>query len=191
MKQRRNRALSVKVARDVLAQLRLKRYKAKERVYVDVNLDIDLGDLTFEESDKLTDESFQAYFKKHKKVTCDVCALGSCFVSLVNIKNKCDVGEMINDDTAMDLTFERLIPVFGRENMSLMESAFECEKMDHTDCSLSNEMLVAAGDWGNKYKDANERLRAIMLNVIRNKGDFKLPKKVLISVRREEAEIGY
>lgn len=182
---RRNRNLCVKVARDVLDQLRLKRYKAIQGFYVQIE------GVNIEEPLENGKESFKTFFKKQKQVSCNVCALGSCFVSLVNIKNECSMQDIAFSDTAQDLTFDRLEPLFGANNMNLMESAFECETMRNVNNEdwhedFSDEMLEAASDWGQQWQDDNERLRQIMLNVIRNKGDFKLPKTFLAKVKRQE-----
>lgn len=131
--------------------------------------------------------SFQDYFKTKKELSCNVCALGSCFVSLVNLKNKCSVEDMFDECKATDMTFKRLEPLFGPENLTMMESAFECDYMENFfEANVSEEVLEAAIEWGYQWTDSNERLRQIMLNIIRNNGDFKLPKRLLEKARREE-----
>jgi|SRR6185436_1801424 len=169
---KRNKDLCVKVARDVLAQLRLKRYFAEPGTYVNLNFD------TYE--DNVRQLSFKDFFKENKEATCNVCALGAAFVSLINIKNKCSVDEIDDHSTI----FDRLEEVFGQKNMALMESAFESVRMVREDYD-DYDMLNAAADWGTKFYDDNQRLRAIMLNVVRNGGDFKLPKKTLERIERQ------
>jgi hypothetical protein len=151
----------------VLAQLRLERYIATTGTYVQLdtfncNRDIDLN------------ESFKQVFKEDKNIVCDVCALGSAFVSLVNIENKCSVNQMKN----VSGMFERLAKHFGYDNLALMESAFECISMGRGESSLSDDTLDVAAAWGRRYADDKQRLRAIMLNVIRNNGDFKIPVRM-------------
>lgn len=173
---RRNRKLCIAVARDTIVQLRLKRFNAIPGVYI--NIDFDENEY-IEYDEKFFKQSFSDYFKKAKKTTCNVCALGAAFVSLVNVENKCSVGGVINENGM----WTRLQKAFGTDNMSLMESAFECTPMDSSNSKLSEEMLDQAADWGSKYKDDNDRLRAIMMNVIRNGGDFKLPKKLIAKAK--------
>ena len=165
---RRNRNMCVRIAKDVLKQLRLKRYVATPGTYVNLN---NIGFTS-------NDESFKKLFKTDKEVTCEVCALGSAFVSLVNIANKCSVGEM--EEAYDNGMFERLSKHFGVNNVALMESAFECRAMNSfgTD-DMAYEVLELAAEWGRRFDDPTKRLRAIMQNVIRNNGDFKLPKKLV------------
>jgi hypothetical protein len=174
---RRNRKLCVAIARDVLEQLRLKRYRATCGGYVS------LDDIAYDH----LEESFKDFFKT-KKVNCDVCALGAAFVSLVNIKNECSVEDVLNN--GMDR--ERLESVFGCDNMNLMESAFEEGPMDGSD--NENEdiySLETAAKWGNQWHKHEDRLRQIMLNVIRNNGDFKLPQKFISMANRFRNEDAY
>lgn len=167
----RNKKLCVQIARDVLTQLRLKRFQAKEGTYVTVNID---GDIYHEDSEYHS-ACFKEYFKKNKQVTCQVCALGAAFVSMVNIKNECSVLDVMMEDGM----WERLGEYFGADNIDLMESAFEIRVSQNANSGLLYKILFAATSWGSQYQDPNERLRAIMLNVIRNKGDFKIPSKFL------------
>src|SRR5688572_20267125 len=115
---KRNRDMCVRIARDVLLQLRLGRFIAESGTYVYANT-----------SDIDPEESFKQVFQTNKNITCAVCALGSAFVSLVNIENKCSV-EQMND---ADNMFKRLSKYFGNDNIALMESAFECIVMDSVD----------------------------------------------------------
>ncbi len=170
----RNRKLCVQIARDVLTQLRLKRFQAEEGTYVNVNID---GDVYNSDSEhhSILNKSFKEYFKKNKQVTCQVCAIGAAFVSMINIKNKCSVWNVMMEDDK----WKRLGDCFGADNIDLMESAFEICVLQNANSSLSHKTLYAASLWGSQYQDPNKRLRAIMLNVIRNKGDFKIPSKFL------------
>ena len=110
-----------------------------------------------------------------------MCALGAAFVSMVNISNRCSVGDMV--DSNVDIHFGRLRRYFGAANLDLMESAFECDLMYNAEAKLDDGLRDAAVIWGEQYTDSDVRLRAIMLNVIRNKGDFKLPQKFLAKAR--------
>jgi hypothetical protein len=185
MAAKRNRNMCVKIAKDVLQQLRLGRYIATQGTYVQVVTPED-GCLDPDFTNIDMSQSFQKFFKQNKEATCDVCALGSAFVSLVNIENKCSV-EDIQDTNKL---FDRLVKYFGNENIALMESAFEVRNMNSNTDDIDYEMLVAAAEWGNRYDDPTVRLRAIMLNVIRNRGDFKLPKKMLAAVAARVAREG-
>lgn len=201
---RRNKDLCVKIARDVLLQLKKGRYDPSPGTYVEVNLGdlfedldgniIDTND-PFEVNDPdddndldekvvaRSDDSFKKLFKERKEITCTVCALGAAFVSLININNRCSNGDVIN--IAIEDMFDRLEKVFGQHNIGLMETAFEIEPMRFA-MGLSPVDIEAAIEYGEQYEDDEERLRMIMRNVIRNKGDFVLPQKI---VKRVEMEL--
>jgi len=173
--------MCVRIARDVLVQLRLGRYVAQQGVYVEVNTPQD-GRIDYDTyTDINLNQSFQKFFKQNKEATCEVCALGSAFASLVNIENKCSIVQIQDPENL----FVRLSKYFGNENIVLMESAFECDKLNNinhrSDESfyIDDDLLGLAAEWGKRYIDDTQRLRAIMFNVIRNNGDFKLPKKML------------
>lgn len=172
--------LRIEIARDVLLQLRLKKYEAVTGTYVYVD-----GTLEFFDNGRA---SFKDGFKKDKDTTCDVCALGSCFISLVNIKNKCSIEEVADESKVYYLVFQRLKPIFGARNMDMMESAFERVFSDNADSDLPEHTLNAAAEWGEQWQDDNERLRQIMLNIIRNDGNFKLPKRFQARARALKKE---
>ncbi|MCI0559193.1 MAG: hypothetical protein MN733_11915 [Nitrososphaera sp.] len=180
---RRNRQMCVRIAQDVLTQLRLQRYKATPRTYVKLESE-ELDAIAAEDEsayESALKGSFKDFFKKNKKTTCQVCAIGAAFVSLVNIENKCSVDGICHKEGM----WKRLEKHFGGNNMDLMESAFECVGRRSARTTMT---FHVAGEWGSQYEDPAVRLRAIMLNVIRNKGDFKLPQKYLSRARRLEKE---
>jgi len=183
---RRNRALCVKVARDVLAQLRLKRYSATPGDYISVNdncpIEDSIFDMPFYEQNS---KSFKTVFKEKKSVTCTVCALGAAFVSLVNIKNDYSLGAM----THTGMNWGRLEALFGGDNLNLMESAFEqccCDNAEVKNADMYD--LSAAAEWGLQYENDEQRLANIMRNVVRNNGDFKLPQKFVYKANRARRE---
>jgi len=197
---RRNKDLCVKIARDVLLQLKKGRYDPVPGIYIEVNLgslfEDHNGDIIetvndpFDESDdpeiKIVAKpggSFKKLFKEEKEITCTVCALGAAFISLINVRNRCSNGEVINNSP--ENMFDRLEKVFGQRNIGLMETAFETEPMRFA-MGLSQVDIEAAIEYGDQYKNDTERLRMIMRNVIRNKGDFILPQKI---VKRVEMEL--
>ena len=59
---------------------------------------------------------------------------------------------------------DELAPIFGIDNINDIESAFEGNWSDEA---------TATESYIRKYKKPTERLRAIMLNVVKNKGVFK------------------
>lgn len=178
MKTQRNKAMCVEIARDVLKQLALKKIKAiTGHTVIMHDLQKDMWGHPTEDELKA---SFQERFQNNG-VKCKVCAIGSCLVSMVNLENKCSIDEM-------QRYYKTLIPrmrnYFGAKNMALMESAFERRVMwgqsNFWSWEEEDEMtpiLKAAAQWGRRYKTPTLRLQGIMRNIIRNGGDFKLPKK--------------
>lgn len=170
--------MCVKIARDVLAQLRINRYIANPGLYVEVESP-ELDCMQSEEYNRTIQRSFKNFFKDNKNTTCHVCAIGAAFVSLVNIEDRCSIMNMMHKYD----TRHRLEKYFGNYNMSLIESAFECTSIGDN----KDEFINEAANWGSKYSDPKKRLRAIMLNIIRNKGEFKLPNTYTAKAKRIKA----
>lgn len=98
---------------------------------------------------------------------CRVCALGACFLSTLNIvgfKPACA------KDFYTEKITESAITIFGEENAQLIEIAFELNRGwgDAEDYELG----AAAVKFGKRFRSDKGRLRAIMQNVIDNKGHF-------------------
>lgn len=169
--------MRLRIARDVLLQLKNNRYIAQTGAYIYVcDVPYHVNTLT---------ASFKDTFAENDQVNCTVCALGAACASLVNIENKCGVYEIQNSG----LVFERLSKYFSPMMLAMMESAFEMKQMERAfegrDVSRSVRLydtLDLAVEWGERYDEDADRLRAIMLNIVRNKGDFKLPKKMLAKI---------
>lgn len=138
----------------------------------------------------------QSLFKK-KEVTCDVCALGACFVSAVKLGNNCKLTEDAKqldgfefydkhengwaDDTGMWKVLSRY---FVRSQMALIETAFEMGQGYYGNTGdigdtaigvniLGEERYYAAVNFGERYGDDESRMVAIMQNIVDNKGTFK------------------
>ena len=187
-----NRSKCVKIARDVLAQLRLKRLIATNRDYCTVN---NLDEVAINDPDNLAyvgDMSFQKVFQENKGITCNVCALGGLFVSLVHLENQENVGAV--DATQFNVIVDRLGNIFHPRDLYLAEYIFErgeCggldDRIDEEGCVFtddglkllfSEDELKQAAAYGRKYKDNNARMRIIMLNIIRNNGRLVVPQRI-------------
>lgn len=117
-----------------------------------------------------------------QKKGCEVCALGACFLSLVALKNEFDLdGSMIL--TRREIT-NRLRSVFSDAQMDLIEEAFEWDVEDLPYGAKEKRLNAFACKYrsNNTYYDpsrgydvacSDRRLRAIMKNIIENKGTFK------------------
>lgn len=113
--------------------------------------------------------------------TCEVCGIGSVFASMVNIGNqstcsefglnKIWVGYGLSDDKMRN----KLDGVFSEEHRVLIETAFEKNAglgMDNEGATEEPENLGKAVSFGKKYRLPHNRLKAIMNNIIKNKGEF-------------------
>jgi hypothetical protein len=166
----------VVIAKDVLEQLRTQKFIAKCGAYVDDqihNLDVfwpaEYG------------ASLQAALPKVKN--CKVCALGAVFMSKVNKFNRFNVGDSLNSE---DLR-ANLKGIFSYAQLFLIEAAFEGDGNDagayyvrgcpeDVSGALTDKDRRAAFEFCRRHEDADTRLKAIMRNIVRNKGTFVLPK---------------
>jgi hypothetical protein len=147
-------------------------------------------------------ESFKTAFKTNKTMQCNVCALGSLFTSFVHLNNVFTVGQVI--EPRFSRMFGALEAAFPIRDLLLMEYVFEEGQrgiltrkapihflgyMDADDnvkirfrnsrMTFTGKELFRARDYGQRYSDSDDqRLRAIMLNVIRNNGEFRIPLRV-------------
>lgn len=108
------------------------------------------------------------------KTKCNVCALGACLLSTVSLYGKIQWSYGFAGVTVgggdVEKWFERLDQVFSREQQRLIESAFELRDVAIvTDDPTKFEAAVV---FGQRYKTAKGRLRAIMNNIIKNDGLF-------------------
>ncbi len=113
-------------------------------------------------------DSAQNYIDKISK-DCDVCALGACFLSYIRLNNQVKVHEVIGKkgynlnhvSVGQYLIQQKLGSYFTSEQLNVIESAFEnyhCE--DQCD------------EYDDLGKTPKARLRNIMRNIIKNKGEF-------------------
>ena len=146
--------MRVAVAKDALKQLELEKYKACRGTYVDWNLEDKIR-----ESDE--DEQVQKIIKEHES-TCQICARGALLMSSIR---------KFNDVTVKDFNKnweKKSKQIFSTQTLELAEIAFErWNKLDH------NAKQDRAYNFGIKYSYDNERLKAILKNIIANKGEFK------------------
>lgn len=204
----------IEIAQDVLAQIRLKKYKSTPGTYVELAnvpegiISEDNGTWNYAIINR--DISVQDLFKK-EPVKCEVCALGACFMSLVNLDNEVDLNnfEVVIGDShtkknlSVDSEFmrERLMKYFPVHMMGLIESAFEGrimadEELDPRYIRFLNayheepyHFYKPAIQWGKQYDDSTDRLKAIMMNIIRNKGFFIVPQKFVQKYGQKPAEM--
>jgi hypothetical protein len=146
-----NASKRVAVATDVIKQIRDRKYVATEGSY-----------LTFEgqEFDDSRDLKLAERISEIEGPNCHVCALGSMILSKTRL-----FGSKISvwNADSRDGIFRDLKKLFGEKQLTLIEDTFD-------GCSYSHYMY--------EYPDDNERLIAIMGNVVANKGTFVPEEKI-------------
>jgi hypothetical protein len=169
-----SRGKAVRVAKDVLLQLDLKKYKAKNLVY----FTWDAWDAAEKDYENMGNYANLVRFEEQtlerdlKTVVaeakqCSVCALGASICSLANVNGPVKVSDGRSGGRP------QLETIFGRLQLNMMESAFEKTKMGAYWNELEHNQGDLAVKFGKKYKSAENRLRAIMNNIIQNRGVFK------------------
>lgn len=176
--EKRNRAFAklsgsrkrITVAQDVLDQLRLRRFVATTGTYlqpttVEAKRQFNSFD---DDSDK------RPVHEVLEDVKCQVCGIGSLFVAAVDRANACTIKDMDHSYENSGFMREYLGEFFSDEQLVLIETAFETELINslNTGLSRSSPEVYAAIRFGEKYSNAEKRLKSIMENIIANKGTF-------------------
>ena len=158
----------VAIAKDVLLQLRKKRFRSKLGSYVRIPNLWGVEDNYRQANECILDGS----------ATCQVCAKGALFMSHVMKTNHISLRDV--DDIGEYKIKERL-KMFSIGQLDLIECAFEKRVIedgdrilrDYNDINESYTSLSkSAIQFGRKHKKA-DRLSAIMKNIIKNNGTFK------------------
>jgi hypothetical protein len=166
--------MRVAIAKDVIAQIKAKKYNPTQGSWVDGVDGPDYVDWLFENA-TTCEVDVQVYTKSIKK--CNVCALGSLFVSAVNkYNNVYGTYKTVSLPSIFDFreTNNRspLLRYFTIKQIRLIEYTFEggmgavCFDDDHP-------MVNKAYAFYSRYPDSKDRLLAIMKNIVENKGTFK------------------
>jgi hypothetical protein len=180
--------MRVVIAKDVLAALDAKKFKAntgdylylsseKEKEWAKSALKLDMDAQSYHiERYKLSSDLPRVPIKAPKE--CSVCAIGSVFVAAVDRFDKLTPRDafdtIIQDDSATMIMY--LSKWFSEDQLRLMEAVFEesagigvfsIEEEKKLD-DLLYELQKELPEWGK----AEYRMRWIMKNIIKNKGTF-------------------
>lgn len=161
----------VEVAKDVLKQIKAKRYVGNTGSYIrGVVVDnVDMNDSVRENFDKIEE--------------CDVCAMGACLLSITKYKNMLTFAELPFCTSQMGSKVVDLLSIFTPKQLLLIESAFEgydhgadrvAEDVFGYRDGLSLQEIEKVDNFYAKYSEDTNRLKAIMENIISHKGTFKL-----------------
>jgi hypothetical protein len=179
----------VMIAKDVLAQIKAKRYVPESGTWVDPNWNI--------RNEIDGTESVQKLFADRTIETCNVCALGGLFMSCTNLNNNTCVsdinyggegnllGEKIQEG---DTLSNGLNKIFSKKQLQLIEVYFE--KGDgwfgedgYTGVYIGEDSRHVEY-FNDAYPDDDERLVEIMKNIVANDGTF-VPSKLKIPLYKK------
>jgi hypothetical protein len=127
-------------------------------------------------------EPSKTHFNRAKNLKkCEVCAVGILFLGHLRVFDKINIadswsapipgadpgGVSFDRDFMADVMKKYITP----QQLDLMEAAFErTVNLAYSDVSFDE--LFAASDFGKQYDDPKDRLRAILRNVVKNRGVF-------------------
>lgn len=157
----------VEIAKDVIKWIKAKKVKVRSGKYIKLP-----GRVSEEDEETSVEKIFQ-------KQTCQVCALGACFVGMVDLGNDINTGGLFQKDlTGANIDDwvmrDYLRKIFSNKELFKIETAFELqvvvEEISDTDVE---KYRVSAIAFGKMYEREDQRLIAIMKNIIHNKGEFK------------------
>ena len=135
------------------------------------------GYLSVKEASKEGNSSYEALalsVKRRGKTKCRVCAIGAaalCAIGLYDDAEVMEKGFYAGGASEQEMR-EVLSKWFSGQQVDLLESAFECSKFNERDETAESSILRAVR-FGERYENAEERLIAIMENIIKNKGLFR------------------
>jgi hypothetical protein len=164
----------VMIAKDVLAQIKAKRYFPESGEWVNPLWSDDQKSIDIQLD---PNSSIKDAFKSKAINSCQVCALGGLFMSCTNLNNNTTVedlltkefyiGDLVSDDVKISNGLNR---IFTQKQLILIESYFEGSQGYFKGDDKKTFVFLE------NYND-DERLEMIMQNIIDNNGTFK-PKKL-------------
>lgn len=168
----------VQIAKDVLKQIKLGTLKPKNGTFIERLRPFrrksafggTYNEYCFYDEDKPHPEQLCEVLEK---LPCKVCALGGIFAATVKRFNKFESVPNLN----MDEGYDYLNSYFSKQQLDMIECSFELGQgrvahwsfdPDSFPYSLENTCI----EFGEQYKAGEERMVAIMKNIIKNKGTF-------------------
>lgn len=173
----------VLIAKDVIAQIRLGRFKAATQTWVSPNVRFSSNLPLAEHSSDLimefgADASMRDLFLGKQIQSCNCCALGAMFMSCTLYNNNQTAEDFENEtDWQFDSRIEGknggfsngLNKFFSGAQLKLIESAYE-GGIGAFEAPTSKQAIVYK--WVDDLPDDKKRLVAIMENIIENEGTF-------------------
>jgi len=139
------------IAQDVLDAIRAEKFRPISGVWVDWNIDLD--------------QPLAAQVEKNP--TCQVCALGAAFLCAVRYHPGAYPRDfhVMRSGCGHDAIFKLLGDFFEDDQLQMIEAAYE---QGRGFCGGETEAIC----FGLKYEDDQERMIAIMQNILANHGTF-------------------
>lgn len=156
----------VQIAEDVIAALDAGKITAHRGHWALYNVDQTVDD----------NEELQNVLNRTQ---CSVCALGAVFTEMVRRDNHFKVGELSSRRYLFIASLEeRLETVFSRDQIILIENAYECGRGFYKNLKasefFSEEVLQRQDAFISRYCESTDevRMKVIMQNIIENNGEF-------------------
>lgn len=160
----------VAIAKDVIAQIKAKRYIPKTGDYISFISTCGLS----------VNDSIQ---KNFDKVECQVCGIGSMFMSNIKFTNKFTLESIPHSGVKQA---QILLKYFSKQDLILIECIFEdwedidgtikCAATDHKPENLTDRQIKKLETARKAFynKDAEIKLLNMMKHLVKNKGNFVL-----------------
>lgn len=144
----------VRLAKDVIKLLMTNHITARQNTYLRMGWNT-----------TLPSTSLNAWIETNRtsQDRCEVCAVGALFVADVMLRDRMDASQ-VNGLVIK----KRLRRHFGRVQLGLIECAFEKSSL-----YFEHPRTSAAKSFCNNSASSEDRMIAIMKNIIHNKGNFK------------------
>lgn len=161
-------AKRVAIAKDVLAQIAARKYKARCGIYVD----------GLQMANVPEDAQLQEIVAGQQE-SCEVCGIGSVFMSAVRLGDNLTVGDAVCDagfDNSVDegVMSRKVREYFAPAQLALIETAFEKMQVGVSEgWHEDGDATERARKFGQRYRSDTARLKAIMTNIVENEGVFK------------------
>ena len=179
---KRTRQKRVRIASDAIAQIKAKKLIPEHHGYCTID--------SYTSYDTQLNQAIKA-----NSVRCEVCALGSLLVADVIKNNHLTVGEA--DACDFDQINSRLANIFDTKTLVILEYLYEhtnagvlSDSLDY-DCCYSGitftDKEIALYNYYSEIlpEDPKDRLLILLQNIVRNDGEFIIPRDV---VRKHEKE---
>ncbi len=145
----------VAIAKDVLAQIRSRKFKIQQGAWAVWDYARNLN------QDTLTGNTGE------KPLRCTACALGAAMLSSIRLFNDCEIGGACGEYEVDN----QLGKWFSDRQRALIEYTFEKGKGMKNPWDDEDELRARL--FYKKYPSAIKRAVAIFKNIVKNKGDFK------------------